>query len=175
MKFKINSSNIVFKGKVFDIKIDQILYDSGNSGVREIVLHKGGAVVLAITKEKRIILVKQYRWPLKKFFLELPAGKLEKNEDPLDCAKRELLEETGITAEKFVKLGTIATSPGFCSELLHIYLAERLTRGIHNREEGEEGMEIFEFTLDEIKNMIMKGEIIDSKTICGIYYYKHLE
>lgn len=174
MNFDIEKKEIIFTGKVFNIQVDKIIYESGNPGVREIVRHPGGAVVIAVTNENKIILVKQYRYPLEKIIYELPAGKLDKNEDPLDCAMRELIEETGYIASKMEKLGFIYSSPGFCDEILHIFLARDLTAGKHKREEGEIGMEVLEFELEKIEEMIITGEICDAKTICGIYYYKNL-
>lgn len=175
MNFNIKSSDIVFRGKVFDVKLDKIQYDeSGNDGVREVAIHPGGAVVLPVTKDNKIVMVTQFRYPFGKKLLELPAGKLEEDEHPLECAKRELTEETGYSTENFLKLGKIFTTPGFCTEELHIYLAKDLNAGEHSREEGEYGMEIFKLSLNEIEEKINSGEICDAKTICGIYYYKNL-
>lgn len=176
MNFSITQSDIIFHGKVFDVKVDGIEYNgSGNKSFREVALHPGGAVVLPLKSDGKIILVSQYRYPHNEVLLELPAGKLEKGEDPLNCATRELTEETGYTSDKISKLGKIYTTPGFCDEVLHIYLAEDLTAGDHAREEGEEGMEIFELTLKEVEKKIKDGEIVDAKTICGITYYKLME
>ena len=100
MNFKVTKSDLIFKGRVFDLKVDQIEYPSGNKGVRETALHNGGAVIVAYTDEKKIVLVRQYRYPLQDMLIELPAGKLEIGEDPLVCATRELTEETGYTAKK---------------------------------------------------------------------------
>jgi ADP-ribose pyrophosphatase len=172
MNYKIDKSETVFSGKVFNVRIDEITYNSGNKGIRELVMHNGGAVVLPITNEGKVVLVKQYRYPFDKFLYELPAGKLEPNEDPLLCASRELQEETGYTTDNITKLGSIYTTPGFCSEELHIYLAKDLTSGEHNREEGEYGMEMHEFEMKEVTEMILDGRIKDSKTIAGIAYYK---
>lgn len=170
--FKKIKSDIVFNGKVFDIKVDEIEYEStGNIGRREVAVHPGGAVAVALTNENKIVMVRQFRYPFQEWLLELPAGKLDQNEDPLNCAARELAEETGYTAEKFIKLGHIYTTPGFCNEILHIYLAENLTAGEHSREEGEEGMQVFEFSIDEIKEKIRNGEIVDGKSISGIMMY----
>ncbi len=169
--FEIVESEIIFRGKVFEIQVDKIKYDSGNTAPREVVLHNGGAVVLAKTESGKIILIKQFRYPFKEELWELPAGKLEKGEDPLVCAGRELKEETGYSAKRITKLGSIFTSPGFCREELHIFYAEGLTEGNHAREEGEEGMTVHEFSPEEITQMIMKGEIKDSKTIAGMFYY----
>jgi ADP-ribose pyrophosphatase len=169
MSFKLVESDFVFKGKVFDVKVDKIEYDSGNKGIREVAVHPGGAVVVALKDDGKIIMVNQFRYPLQKKIFELPAGKLDYNEDPYNCAVRELEEETGYKAKKVEKLGQIFTTPGFCTEILHIYIAKELIQGDHNREEGEQGMEVFEFTRPEIEEKIMNGEITDSKTICGIY------
>ena len=173
MNFKVKKSEIVFKGHVFDIKVDQIEYNSGNEDRREVILHNGGAVVLPVTNDGKIVLVKQYRYPFDEFMYELPAGKLEKNEDPMECATRELTEETGYASDKVSFLGKIYTSPGFCDEILHIYLAENLVSGDHDREEGEDGMEVYELTIDEIDKMMAEGKIVDGKTISGLYFYKN--
>lgn len=170
MNFKVTSSKIVFEGRVFNVRYDEIEYTSGNKGIREVALHNGGAVIVAV-KQNRILMVKQYRYPFDEYLFELPAGKLELNEDPIHCAGRELEEETGYICDNLIKLGTICTTPGFCSEKLHIYLAENLSEGKLAREEGEYGMELYEFSLQEILQMIDNGTIKDAKTICGINYY----
>ncbi|MHB8905461.1 MAG: NUDIX hydrolase [Melioribacteraceae bacterium] len=176
MNFTVSKTNIVFQGKVFDVKVDEIEYNgSGNKSFRQVALHPGGAVVLPLKSDGRIILVSQYRYPHNEVLLELPAGKLEKGEDPLNCATRELTEETGYSSKKISKLGKIYTTPGFCDEILHIYLAEDLIPGDHAREEGEEGMEVVELTLEEAEEKIRNGKIVDAKTICGIAYFKLLE
>lgn len=172
MNFKVLKSDILFHGKVFDLQVDEIEYDSGNKGIREVAVHNGGAVVVPVKADGKIILVKQFRYPFQDFLLELPAGKLEKNEDPIECATRELTEETGYSTDTITKLGKIYTTPGFCTEVLHIYLVENLKSGNHNREEGEYGMEVYEFTLEEINEKIRTGEIVDAKTISGIHFYK---
>lgn len=170
MNYKLLKSQILYRGKVFDHQVDEIQYDSGNIGIREIAVHPGGAVVAPIKEDGKIILVKQFRYPLQKTLIELPAGKLDKNEDPLNCAVRELEEETGYKAKDFIKLGAIYTAPGYCTEILHIYKAIGLIEGNHNREEGEQGMELLELTQEEVVKMILSGEINDAKTIAGIFY-----
>lgn len=173
MNYKLLTSKILYKGKVFDHQVDEIEYESGNKGIREITIHPGGAVVVPVKDDGKIILVKQFRYPLQKTLIELPAGKLEKGEDPLICATRELEEETGYKAKEIIKLGKIYTAPGYCTEILHIYSAKGLTAGHYNREEGEHGMEILELSLNEIETMISNGEITDAKTIVGIFYLKN--
>lgn len=105
--------------------------------------------------------------------IELPAGKLGKGEDPQLCAVRELEEETGYKSDNIKELGSIYTTPGYSTEKLWIYLAKDLKPGDHNREEGEAGMEVFEFSLKEVEEKIYNGEIVDGKTICGIYLAKN--
>ncbi len=171
MNYKKEKSDLIFNGFVFDVQVDKIKYDSGNDGVREVVIHNGGAVVVPVTSDGKIIMVTQFRYPFQKFMLELPAGKLEVDEDPLLCASRELTEETGYSSEDIVKLGEIYTSPGFCTEVLHIYLAKDLKPGKHNREEGEYGMEVHKYSIEEIEEKIRNNELHDAKTICGIQMY----
>lgn len=173
MNYKVKKSEIIFRGQVFDLQVDELEYSSGNHGIREIAIHPGGAVVVPLKENGKIIMVRQFRYPFQKFVLELPAGKLDKGEDPQTCAVRELEEETGYQSKDVVKLGEIYTTPGFCTEVLHIYFAKNLKPGNHNREEGEYGMEIHEFTLDEIEEKIRNSEIVDAKTICGIHYYRN--
>jgi ADP-ribose pyrophosphatase len=173
MNFRVTKSEIIFSGKVFDVKVDEIEYNgTGNKASRQVAIHPGGAVILPVKDDGKIVLISQYRYPFDQVIYELPAGKLEKDEDPKDCATRELIEETGYSSNKITKLGKIFTTPGFCDEVLHLYLAENLIAGEHAREEGEEGMQMFEMTLNEIDEKIRNGEIVDAKTICGISMYK---
>ncbi|MBZ0198769.1 MAG: NUDIX hydrolase [Ignavibacteriaceae bacterium] len=169
MNYTLDKSEVLFRGKVFDLKVDEITYDSGNKGIREVAIHSGGSVVVPVTNEGKIVLVKQYRYPFLKYMLEMPAGKLEKGEDPYLCAVRELEEETGYKAASVVKLGAIATTPGFCTEILHLYIATGLTPGNHNREEGEATMKVFEYSFDEVENLIAAGELYDAKSICAFH------
>jgi len=172
MNYQILNNEVIFSGKVFNTVVTQIEYDSGNKAVREVAEHPGGAVVVPVTNDGKIVMVTQHRFPMNKKLLELPAGKLDQGEDPFVCAVRELEEETGFKSDNVKELGSIYTTPGYSSEKLWIYLAKDLRPGDHNREEGEYGMEVFEFSLDEIEEKIYKGEIVDGKTICGIYLAK---
>jgi len=169
MNYRILKSEVLYHGKVFNTKVDQIEYSSVNKAVREVAEHPGGAVVVPVTDNGKIIMVTQHRFPVDKILLELPAGKLGKGEDPFVCATRELEEETGYKSDNVKGIGSIYTTPGYSTEKLWIFLARNLKSGNHNREEGEFGMEVFEFTLKEIEDKIYNGEIVDGKTICGIY------
>ncbi|MCX7875074.1 MAG: NUDIX hydrolase [Melioribacteraceae bacterium] len=173
MNFKVTKTETVFSGKVFDVRIDEIEYNnSGNKATRQTAIHPGGAVIIPVTNDGKLVFISQYRFAHDETLLELPAGKLEKGEDPLLCAIRELKEETGYSSNNFTKLGKIYTTPGFCNEVLHIFLAKDLIDGDHAREEGEEGIELRYFSIDEIELKIKSGEIVDSKTLSAVYLYK---
>jgi ADP-ribose pyrophosphatase len=126
-ELKLLSRELLYTGRVIDLLVDRVEYPSGRSGVREIARHPGGAVTVPLLDDGRVILVSQLRYPLGKRVTELPAGKLAPGEDPLAAAKRELAEETGYSAGSLEHLVTIYTSPGFCDEVLHVYLARGLT------------------------------------------------
>lgn len=173
MHYEIISSETPFKGKVVDIKVEEVKFEGKEKLVRrETVIHPGGAVAVPVKDDGKLVLIKQFRWPHKKVLFELPAGKLDKGEDPQVCAARELKEETGYTTSNISRLGEIITTSGFCNEVLHIYLAKDLLFGDHAREEGEEGIELVEMTLEEIDEKIRSNEICDAKTICGIQMYR---
>jgi ADP-ribose pyrophosphatase len=165
----INSEQL-YHGRIIDLIIEDVEDTPGKIRKREIVSHPGGSVVVPLLENGDVILVRQYRYPHKKFILEVPAGKLEPNEDPLRAAQRELQEETGYTADKYEKLTTMFTTPGFCNEVLHIYLATGLKKSEHgqNLDEGEQSLTVEYFPLSTVVEMIVRGEIGDSKTIAGI-------
>ncbi len=170
MHFKLLQREKKYHGRIVDLTVDHLEYPSGNRTLREIVEHPGGAVVLCVFENSDIILVRQYRHPFGKEVVELPAGKLDKGEDPLVCAQRELREETGYGAKDWSKLTSIYTTPGFCNEILHIYLA----RGLHLHpqgqalEEGEASIQLVIVPLKDAVSMIEREEIVDGKTIAGI-------
>jgi ADP-ribose pyrophosphatase len=168
--FKILKTEKRYTGKVFNLVIDEIEYPSGNRALREVAEHPGGSVVVPLLSDGNILLVRQFRYPMKKHLYELPAGKLDAGEDPSLCAARELEEETGYVAGSLKKVTAIYTSPGFCSELLHIYLATDLKKSSRGQqlEEGELDLTVQRMSLPRAVEMIEKGEIVDSKTICGI-------
>jgi ADP-ribose pyrophosphatase len=170
MELKQLTREILYSGKVFDLIVDRVQYPSGTIGVREIAHHPGGAVVVPIMDDGRVMMVKQLRYPLGKHIMELPAGKLNPGEDAERAARRECEEETGWIPTALEKLTSIYTTPGFCDEELHIYLATGLQQSPdgHKREEGEFSMTIHLVPLAEAVHMVLSGELQDSKTIVGV-------
>ncbi len=167
---KVLKSEKRYAGRVFNLLVDEVEYASGRRGVREVADHPGGSATVPILDDGNVLLVRQFRYPMKQFVYELPAGKLNPNEDPQHCAERELEEETGFVAGSLEKITSIYTSPGFCNELLHIYLAtqlKRLPRG-QALEEGELSLTVESIPFDMVLTMIEEGKIVDAKTLCGI-------
>ncbi|KZL94233.1 NUDIX hydrolase [Clostridium magnum] len=155
----------IFKGKIIDVNLHTVELPNGRRASREVVNHPGGVAILAYKDENTVILVEQFRKPIEKILLELPAGKLEKGEDIELCGIRELEEETGYKAKEFKYLGKIVSSPGFCDEYIYIYMAKGLYKGQDGLGDEDEFINIREIKIDKIKEMIKNGEIIDSKTI----------
>ncbi|MBQ0104569.1 MAG: NUDIX hydrolase, partial [Armatimonadetes bacterium] len=163
-KDKVLNSEIVFSGKIFDIKKDTVLLENGREARRDILVHKGACAGVPITEDNKIILVKQYRHATGDFLLEIPAGGLEIGEDPKDCIVRELQEEIGYKPETVEFLYQIWLAPGYSEEKLYCYVCKNLKKSLLPCDD-DENIEIYEFAFDEIEKMIMKGEIKDAKTI----------
>ena len=157
----------VYNGKFIKIFRDDVELADGHKTFREVIKHSGGVVVVAQKDENKILMVKQYRYPIKQVMLELPAGKLEVGENPDDAIKRELEEETGYVAKTWKSLGFIYTTPGICSEKLYLYHATDLEFKKQNPDDGEI-IECFEYNIEEVFEMIKNGEINDSKTLCAL-------
>ena len=160
------SSEMKFDGKLIKVTYD-IADVNGKEAWREVVHHPGASAVVAIDEDNRIIMEKQFRYALNDYLLEIPAGKLDAGEDPLVCAKRELEEETGIIASEWISLGTIATSPGFCNEVIHLYVAKGLSKGEIHWDE-DEYVEVERYTMDELLQCIKEEIIKDSKTLSAL-------
>ena len=171
LKEKRNSRETIFQGKILNVYKDTVILPNGNQATREVIEHSGAVAVLAIDDQDRIILVKQYRYPIQKSSLEIPAGKLEDGENPLDCAKRELEEETGFQAENWSKIMSFYTSPGFANEIMHLFLATGLTF-VGASPDEDELVELYKYSLDEAFNSILQQEIDDAKTINAILWHK---
>lgn len=153
-----------YKGSFLQLDIRTVELPNGKVSKREIIKHPGAVAIIAYKDKDTILLVEQFRNPIEKTLLELPAGKLETGESLEECAKRELEEETGYKSDNFTYLGKIVTTPAFCNEYIYIYKAEHLYPGNIGGDE-DEFINIHEINIKEIKNMIKEEKIIDAKTI----------
>lgn len=157
----------IFKGKVLDINVERIRLPNGSDVDLEIIRHPGGACALPLHNDGDISLIRQYRHPAGETIWEIPAGRIDDGEDPETCARRELEEEAGFTAGKMEKLSAFLTTPGFCSELLHIYLASKLTH-CGQRLEHDEYLEVVKLPFKDALDMVYSGEINDGKTMIAL-------
>ncbi len=164
---KILSTKQIFKGRVIDVRTHEVELPDGKHSDRELVYHHGGVGVIAVTPEREVFMVSQYRIAARDMMLEIPAGKLEKDEDPLDAGLRELEEETGYKAETIVPLGVYYATPGYCSEKLTLYLATGLTKTHQHLDDGE-FLNVTKYPLDKLYEMVMNNEIYDCKTAIAI-------
>jgi len=161
------STESIYKGRIIDLYKDEVSLPNGNRAFREVVRHPGGVCVCAITDGGEVFLVKQFRYPHGKAILEIPAGKLEYGENPLECGKRELLEETGYAAKEFVPLGELLPTPAYCGEVIHMYLARDLEFKAQKLD-ADEFLEVLKLPFSDAVNMIVSGEITDAKTQAAI-------
>jgi ADP-ribose pyrophosphatase len=169
-KAKVLNSEMVFTGKVFGVRRDEVVEPSGVHAFREVITHPGSVVVLPVLPDGRIVLIKQYRHATKQFLWELVAGRMEKGESPATGAARELREETGYRAKKFKVFLDIFPTPGFLEERMYILLAQGLTAGEAQPEEDEKIISRA-YSVNELKQMIKNRRLIDAKSIAGILYY----
>ena len=166
------SSETIYDGKILHVERWQVTCPNGRSATREIVVHKGAAAVVPVYPDGTTLLVRQHRVAVDRITLEIPAGKLDSvSENPLDCAVRELEEETGLRAGRMTLLTSLLTTPGFCTEKIAIYLAQDLSQGQTHPDE-DEFLDLVRMPLEEAVAKIMRGEIRDSKTICGLLMAK---
>ncbi|GGJ79846.1 ADP-ribose pyrophosphatase [Anoxybacillus voinovskiensis] len=161
----------IFSGKVIQVYVEDVQLPNGNTSKREIVKHPGAVAILPLTNEGKLVLVRQYRKALERVLVEIPAGKLEKGEEPLVTARRELEEETGYSAQSMRHLISFYTSPGFADELIHLYVAEGLVKleeaaGL----DDDEFVDLLEVTLEEAVAMLETKEIYDAKTAYALQY-----
>lgn len=161
------SSEKIFEGKVFDITKDEIQLVNGNTALREVVHHNGGASVVAINEKGEVALVRQFRYAAGREMVEIPAGKIEPGEDPKNTAIRELEEEAGVKAEKITDFGQVLPTCAYCTEIIYIYLATGLTPAKQNLDE-DEFLDVFWLQLEEAVEMVMDGRIDDAKTVSGL-------
>lgn len=160
------TEDVMWTGRIFNVNRLRVQLPNGQEALRDVVRHPGAVAIVALTDDGRICLVRQYRTSLARVTVEIPAGKLDPGENPLTCAKRELLEETGMEAEKIAFLTTIATSDGFTDELIHIYMAT----GLHFAEscpDADEFINVDLVPLSELIDAVLDGRIEDCKTVTG--------
>lgn len=160
------SEDVAWRGRIFDVDRLQVKLADGRDAVRDVVRHPGAVAIVALTSDGKICLVRQYRTALGRVTVEIPAGKLDPGEDPLDCANRELLEETGFTAGKMAFLTTIATSCGFADELIHLYMATDLSFQ-KSDPDADEFINVDLVPLQELIDAVLDGRIEDAKTVVG--------
>ncbi len=169
-KKSLVDSRWAYRGRIVNLRLDT--YQLGETAkIAEIIHHPGAVVVVPIDEDDRILLVRQWRRAAGEIMFELPAGTLEANEPPLQCAKRELQEETGYAAKKMTPLGGFFSAPGFCDEYLHLFAAEDL----HSSplpQDDDEGIDLIATPLASVIRMIAENEIRDAKTIAGIFKYQ---
>ena len=160
------TEDVAWTGRIFNVDRLRVELPDGRVAIRDVVRHPGAVATVALTEDGRICLVRQYRTALGRVTVEIPAGKLAPGEDPLECAGRELLEETGMSAEKIAFLTTIATSDGFCDELIHIYMATGLEFS-RSDPDADEFINVDLVPLEELVDAVLDGRIEDAKTVVG--------
>ena len=173
MKEKTLRSKCVFKGSLLDVRKDEVIFPSGSKSTREWINHPGAVCCIPVLDNGDICLIKQYRYAIREYVIELPAGKLEIGETPIDCAKRELEEETGFEAKKIRFLTMFYPAVGFVNEEMHLFFAEDLKKTNTNLDE-DEFIELIPKTLDQAVEMIYSGDITDAKTIIGLVWAQKL-
>ena len=170
---KTISSDRVYTGKVITLKVDTVEIPGQGYQKRELVEVGGAVGIVAITDDNKVVLVKQFRKPIEKPIFEIPAGKLEKNESPKECAERELKEETGYSAKNIKLIHKFFTSAGFSNEIMFLYLATGLNPGENNLD-ADEFLDVYEIELEEAYNMVLKNDVEDAKTSIGLLLVKDM-
>jgi ADP-ribose pyrophosphatase len=160
---------VVYAGRLLKVHRDRVRLPDGSEGVREYIRHPGAVAIVALSDDGRVLLERQFRYPLARAFIEIPAGKLEPGEDPLETGKRELLEETGYVARQWRRLGLIHNAIGYSDEVIEIWLARGLEQRAPRLAEGE-FLEVFSVPLAEAQAMARDGRITDVKTIAGLLW-----
>ncbi len=168
------SSNYLFKGRIINLRQDTALLPNGNTATREVIEHPGGVCVAALTDNDELLFVRQWRYPYGEETLEIPAGKRDRqDEDPLECGKRELQEETGAIADNYIDLHPLYPTPGYINEVIYCYLATGLTFGETNPDE-DEFLDVLRIPLEKAVEMVLSGEIKDAKTQIAVLKVKVL-
>ncbi|MEO9263646.1 MAG: NUDIX hydrolase [Candidatus Baltobacteraceae bacterium] len=166
---QVTTSATVFEGRVFRVRVDEVRYADARSQRIDVVEHRGSLAIIATTQDDRIVLVRQYRHPLRRMFWEIPAGMSEEREAAVDGALRELREETGYRAQSIRALGSIAVSPGFCNETMDFFHASSLIAGPQNLDDDER-IAVASFELEKAQSLVRDGQIADAKTIIALLW-----
>lgn len=167
------SSKYLFEGRIIKLRFDEVRLQNGNTSTREIIEHPGGVCIAAVDEDENVLMVRQYRRPFDQILLEVPAGKLNYGEDPYECGVRELEEETGFTTDHMEFLGEAYLSPGFCNEVIYVYMTDRLIPGTLHPDE-DEFINVERIPMDQLVAMILAGEIKDAKTQIALLKLKQV-
>ncbi len=173
LKESTQSNESVFKGRLLDVQRDTVLLPGGNTATREYILHPGASAIVPLLPDGQVVLVRQYRYPMHRAFVEFPAGKIDPGEGPLATAKRELLEETGYRAGEWTELTTIHNAVAYADESIILFLAEGLEQGEQQLDENE-FVEVFTAPLEDLMGWIVAGEVTDVKTVIGAFFVQKL-
>lgn len=168
MSVKVNTSRLLHSGRVFNMFQDNVTLENNTSISLEVIRHPGAAAIVALTSKKEILLLKQYRYAVGGYIWEIPAGTFSGKEPPLACARRELQEETGYSADTWKKLGEITPVPGYSDERIHLFLAQDLEEKVQNLDQ-DEVLVVHRLTYETVLSMIENGEIQDAKTLAALF------
>ncbi len=170
---KALDSQTLYQGRIIEVRKDTVLLENGTITTREVIHHPGGVGIVPLTDEGEVYMVRQFRYPYHTTLWEIPAGKLSEGEDPLSCGRRELLEETGCTAQEMLSLGCMYPSAGYVDEVIHLYLARGLSVESQSLDD-DEFLDVESFPLDRLVQMVLSGEIRDAKTQIAVLKTKLL-
>lgn len=168
MPFHVHHRQVIRKGRVFDMTVENVTFPNGFNADLEIIRHPGAAAIVPLTEDKKLLMLRQYRHAVGDFMWEIPAGTFDGAEDPLACARRELTEETGFAAARWDSLGAVTPVPGYSDEKIHLFLARDLSAASQDLDQ-DEVLEVHTVALDQVVAMILRGEIHDAKTITAIF------
>lgn len=165
---RCTSSSRVYDGRILNLHVDQVMLGNGKTTTREVIEHRGAAAIVPIIQERKVVLVRQFRYAIATDLLEVPAGTMERGEQPEECAVRELEEETGYGCKEIEKIMEFFPVPGYSTEKIHVYLAKGLVKSETHTEEDEEiNLEIL--SLENALGKVRSGEIRDAKSICALF------